>query len=565
MKTFLTCWLLFGGLAWAEIDLRTTGERSGWLRTGRAVEAQKLCEAFQQRFPARVQCRSYGTTPEHRSLPYLIVGDERAPTVWVQAGIHAGEIDGKDAVFFLLKEVLEKRITPDPLRGLRLVFVPIVNLDGHERFGAWNRPNQVGPEEMGWRTTAQNLNLNRDFMKADAPEMQALLKLWHKMNPVLSLDLHVTNGAQFRPEVGHIVHPLANYGSTPLHLAGSEFEAALLEKMRARQHLALPFYPDFEDPSDPLSGFSRYVSTLRFAHGYWQANNRLGMLVETHSWKDYATRVRAHVSTVLASLELAQLRGKEWARLATAEDAKAVAGTAVALAYEHTKKSSNITFPGYEFTKKRSTVSGAEVLKYNTKVSQDWVVPFYEELKPNLIVTAPRLGYFVRSADASWVLPRLAVHGIKSRPWKQALPGDTQVFRAVKTTFSATPSEGRQTLTVEGEWKVEAITVANDYVFVPIAQPKARLIVEFFEPRAKDSFVSWGFFNTAFEKKEYMEEYVAEDVALEMLSNSAVKAEFEKRLEDEVFAKDPEARFEFFYRKHPSWDERFNKYPVLKN
>jgi hypothetical protein len=565
MKTILACWLLFGGLASANMDLLTTGERSGWLRTGRAVEAQKLCESFQRRFPARVRCRSYGTTPENRSMPYLIVGDDGAPTVWVQAGIHAGEIDGKDAVFYLLKEVLEKRIKPDPIRGLRLVFIPIVNLDGHERFGAWNRPNQVGPEEMGWRTTAQNLNLNRDFMKADAPEMQALLKLWHKMNPVLSLDLHVTNGAQFQPEVGLIVHPVVQYGSTPLHAAGSEFETALLKKMAARQHVALPFYPDFEDASDPLSGFSRYVSTLRFAHGYWQANNRLGMLVETHSWKDYATRVKAHISTVLSSLELAQIHAKDWAKISASADESILAGTTVELGYEHTKKSTTITFPGYEFTKMKSKISGADVLKYNPKIGQDWIVPFYEELRPTLQVTAPRLGYFVRAADAAWILPRLAAHGIKTKPWKQALPPETQVFRASKTTFSATPSEGHQTLVVEGEWRVEEPVDAKDFVLVPIVQPRARLIVEFFEPRAKDSFVSWGFFNTAFEKKEYMEDYVAEDVALEMLKNPAVKAEFEKKLEEEAFAKDPQARFDFFYRKHPSWDERFNKYPVLKN
>ena len=542
----------------------TVAEKSGWTKTGRADETYALCKNFAKKFSDRVQCKSYGKTPENRSLPYLIVGHEKDPTVWVQAGIHAGEIDGKDAVFYILKEVLEKRMKPDPLKGLRLVFVPIVNLDGHERFAAWNRPNQVGPEEMGWRTTAQNLNLNRDFMKADAPEMQALLKLWHKMNPVLSLDLHVTDGAQFQPEVGLIVHPVVQYGSTPLHVAGSEFETALLMKMKDRRHLALPFYPDFEDTNDPLSGFSRYVSTLRFAHGYWQANNRLGMLVETHSWKDYATRVKTHISTVLSSLELAQIHGKDWAKFAESEDAKSLAGANVDLGYEHTKKSTSITFPGYEFSKKKSKVSGADVLKYNPKVGQDWIVPFYEELKPNLQVTAPQLGYFIRSADAPWILPRLAVHGIKSQPWRQPLPADMQVFRASKTTFSTAPSEGHQTLVVEGQWKAEEIAEAQDFILVPIAQKKARLVVEFFEPRAKDSFVSWGFFNSAFEKKEYMEDYVAEDVALEMLKNPVVKAEFETKLEDKDFAKDPEARFEFFYRKHPSWDERFNKYPVLK-
>ena len=93
----------------------------------------------------------------------------------IQGGIHAGEIDGKDAGFLALREALDGKAAPGALDRQVLVFVPVFNVDGHERFGRWNRPNQRGPEEMGWRTTAQNLNLNRDYVKADAPEMQAML------------------------------------------------------------------------------------------------------------------------------------------------------------------------------------------------------------------------------------------------------------------------------------------------------------------------------------------------------------------------------------------------------
>ena len=95
----------------------------------------------------------------------------RLPVIYIQAGIHAGEIEGKDAGFWFLRDLLDGKVAPGALEVVDVVFVPVVNPDGHERFGRWNRPNQRGPEEMGWRTTSQNLNLNRDYSKADAPEM----------------------------------------------------------------------------------------------------------------------------------------------------------------------------------------------------------------------------------------------------------------------------------------------------------------------------------------------------------------------------------------------------------
>ena len=289
MQFFLALALLVSMFAEAKetIDLRTIAEKSSWKQTGRADETARLCRNFQKHYPSQVACRTLGKTPENRDLFYIVVGNPKDPVVWVQAGIHAGEIDGKDAVFLLLSEILEKKIKSNTLKGLCLVFLPIMNLDGHERFGKWNRPNQIGPEEMGWRTTSQNLNLNRDFMKVDAPEMRDILTLWHKMDPILSLDLHVTDGAQFQPEVGLIVLPNDYHGSSSLHKFGKAFETELVEKMKSKGHLALPFYPRFENDKDPLSGFSRYVATARFSQGYWYNNNRLGMLVETHSWKDY--------------------------------------------------------------------------------------------------------------------------------------------------------------------------------------------------------------------------------------------------------------------------------------
>jgi hypothetical protein len=565
MKILIIVLLLFGESfeVFASDKLQTLAEKSQWIKTGNGKETERLCHAFHKQYPNEVQCRTYGTTPENRKLHYLVVGNPKSPAVWVQAGIHAGEIDGKDAVFYLLRQILEKKIN-NPLKGIHLVFIPIVNLDGHERIGKWNRPNQIGPEEMGWRTTAQNYNLNRDFMKVDAPEMQSLVKLWHKVSPVLSLDLHVTDGAQFQPEVGLIILPNSFHGVSPLHEAGKKFEMALLEKMKSRKHLALPFYPTFEENDNPLSGFSRYVALGRFAHGYWQNNNRLAMLVETHSWKNYATRVKTHYDTVLSSLEIAQAEAKTWQLAGRSLDGQTLKGKVV-LEYQHTSKSVPLDFPGYKFTLDKSEISGGKVIRYDSNAPETWRVPYYEEQEPLLTVDAPNEGYFIQPADSKLLLPKLHIHGIKYSQYNNDRHQTLKIFRATKTELSASSFEGHQTLKVKGEWKEEETILPKGSIFVPIKQAKGRLILHLLEPEAQDSFLSWGFLNRAFEQKEYMENYVTEVVAKDMLRSPKIRTEFQNKIKsDPEFAKSPAKRFEFFYRKHPSWDDRFNRYPVFK-
>src|SRR3546814_18387565 len=116
------------------------------------------------------------------------------PVLLVQGGIHAGESNGKDAGFLALRQALEGEAAPGALDRQVLLFVPVFNVDGHERFARWNRPNQRGPEAMGWRTTAQNYNLNRDSLKADAPEMQAMLAMVHAWAPIRSEDRRLGKG-----------------------------------------------------------------------------------------------------------------------------------------------------------------------------------------------------------------------------------------------------------------------------------------------------------------------------------------------------------------------------------
>jgi hypothetical protein len=561
----------------AHPTLRTVAEQSGNQRTGRYDEIERLCPAYQQTWPKQVRCFEFGRTPEGRPMLALVASADgmldaasshraQRPIVLMQGGIHAGEPDGKDAGLFALREMLDGTAAPGALAAATLLFVPVLNVDGHERFGRWNRPNQVGPEEMGWRTTSQNFNLNRDYVKADAPEMQAALRLLNEWDPILYVDLHVTDGAQFEHDVSYTVTPTLA-GDSEVQRNAVALNDELMQRMRAAGSLPVDFYPSFVRDDDPASGFAVAIGPKRFSTEYWAARNRIAVLVETHSWKDYPTRVRITRNSIIAMMEMAARDGRKWQQAAQSADERAtrVGGTTVALAYENTPHVRTIEFRGYEYTREPSAVSGALLTRYNPKKPQIWRIPLADEVRPAATVAAPRGGYIVPAAYAQIVGDKLALHGIEFRKLSSASAVDAEVFRATKVKLASATFEGHTPTTLEGQWTRERRDVPAGSLFVPIAQARSLMLMTLLEPKDPDSLVSWGFFSTAFERKEYMETYVAEDVAEQMLkSDPAVRKEFDQRLEDPAFARDPAARLEFFYRRHASWDERLNLYPVYR-
>ncbi|MDE0856424.1 MAG: M14 family metallopeptidase [Nevskia sp.] len=563
----------------ADAALQTVAEQSGYLKTGRYDEVERLCPAYEKQWPQQVRCFEFGRTPEGRPMLALAVsrsgalsGEEAArrglPVLLLQAGIHAGEIDGKDAGFLALRELLQKRVLPQALDKSVILFVPVFNVDGHERFGHWNRPNQVGPEEMGWRTTAQNLNLNRDYMKAEAPETQAMLRLLDTWDPLIYADLHVTDGANFRHDVSITVEPLYS-GDSALREAARAMQKSVTGRLAAEGSLPLSFYPSFERDDDPASGFEVQVVTPRFSTGYWGLRNRLSMLVETHSWKDYPTRVRITHNTILALVELTAADGADWLEREHQADRRAaqLAGTAVPLNFTAGDHVQTIDFLGYAYTREPSAVSGGLVTRYDTSRPETWHIPLKDTVRPTLSEKAPQSGYIVPAAWAAEIGPKLALHGIRFRRLDSALAQfAVETFRASEARFDKPPFEGRTAPQLQGEWKAEPRDVPAGSLFVPIAQPEARLLMALLEPQASDSFAAWGFFNGAFEQKEYMEPYVAEQVGERMLADDPKLAEeFRQRLEtDQAFAHSPQARLDFFYRRSPSWDERLDLYPVYR-
>ena len=575
--------------------LTTLAEQSGFRETGRLDEVEALCEKFAARWPDAVRSLVYGHSAEGRPMRALLVSRTGAltppalrakgiPLLMLQGGIHPGESDGKDAGFIALRELLDAPPAPDLLEQIAILFVPAFNADGHERVGRWNRPNQNGPEVTGWRTTAQNVNLNRDYTKAATPEMQAMLRLVDEWDPLICADLHVTDGADFEPDISLQVEPI-NQGAPALRPSGIALRDRLIEKLAAQGSLPLPFYPDLAKTDDPTSGFVLTVYSPRFSTGYFPQRNRFTVLVETHSWKPYAHRVRITRNTIVGLAELTAAHGADWLREVQQADEAAtrLGGSEVVLDYvsgwrEPSKAGGSvrepddadarrIDFRGYAYTRNLSPISGALVTIYDPRTPQIWNVPYRDSVQPSLTVTAPIGGYVVPPSHAALVQEKLALHGIESRVLSAAVASAAvETFRAERVEFAAAPFEGCQRATLIGQWRGEVQPIAAGSLLVPVAQRLARLVLALLEPQAPDSLAAWGFFNACFEQKEQMERYVAEQIAREMLAASPeLRKEFERALAvDPVFAANASARLEFFLRRHTSWDVRFNLYPIYR-
>lgn len=190
---------------------QTYYEKSGFLETPRYDETINFCERLDQA-STQINFKSIGKSPQGRDIPLLIIDKDGLTDpglirnkgrviVLLQSCIHPGEPEGKDATLMFIRDLIIDKKNKSLLDKVSLLVIPIFNVDGHERFNAFNRINQNGPKEMGWRTNALNLNLNRDFLKADAPEMQHWLKMYNTWLPDFFVDIHTTDGADYQYEL----------------------------------------------------------------------------------------------------------------------------------------------------------------------------------------------------------------------------------------------------------------------------------------------------------------------------------------------------------------------------
>ena len=561
-------------------DWTTPAERAHFRTTPSYVETRAYLERLADAAPQTIRLTRFGVSPEGRDLMLVVAAKNGEFTpeaarasgkeiLLVQAGIHAGEIEGKDAGLMLLRDLSVGAKHAKLLDHAILVWLPIFNVDGHENSNPYNRINQNGPDAMGFRATAQNLNLNRDYTKADAPEMRAWLAMFDTWMPDLFMDIHTTDGADYQYD---LTWYLEEWG--PLHPAvkawqDAAFKQAIFPAFDRMGHMQAP-YLDLVDHRDITKGIGNFGSGPRFSTGYVALRNRAALLVETHMLKPYETRVRATYDLVVATLAYVNAHPGTLRKAVLAADADTIAhakdGVEIPVAFKTTAKPVTMALKGYAFSQQPSDISGESWVTYDPKTPKTYEIPFYRDLVATDSVRLPA-AYVV---PAAWpeIIDKLAQHGVRFERLAHDASLRVERYRLSKPAWDDKPFEGRHLLRdVSVEAEAATVDVRAGSAIVPMDQPAAHLIANLLEPRAPDSLLRWGFLDACFEQKESPDARVAERLARDLLAKDpALKAEFDAKVAaDPAFAKNPSARLAFFYERSPWYaTQRVGVYPILR-
>lgn len=558
---------------------QTHYERSGKLATPRYAATMAFVDSLRQHSPL-IHTGVFGQSPQQRDLIYAVIDKEGLDNpeaihasgrllLMVQAGIHPGESEGKDAMLLLLRDMLVHREHLHLLDKVSILFIPIFNVDGHERFGPYGRINQNGPEEMGWRTTAQNLNLNRDFLKADSPEMKAWLGLFNKWNPHFFIDTHTTDGADYQY---HLTYGLETGGNMTEPLTQWQEEVYLPfveQKMDKAGFLIFP-YVSFRNWHDPRSGLVLGLAGPMYSQGYTALRNRPGLLVETHMLKPYQPRVESTYAIIVSTLELLNKQVDTLGRLIAEADryvaSKAFRSKPFPLRFAPDMTDSTmVAFKGFEYRVDSSELTGGDWFVYQPDKPAVFSLPMFLKSRVTESVMLPET--YVVPVQWTEAISRLALHGVKMF----ALP-EARVFQAEADSFSLVewhtrPYEGRHRMAkMEFKPVSRSLEMPAGSMVVPMNQPLAPVIAQLLEPRGNGSLLEWGFFDAIFEQKEYAESYVMEPLARRMLDSiPGLKMAYEARkIADPAFAKNSWAQLNWFYQHTPWWDNRYMIYPVIR-
>jgi hypothetical protein len=558
-------------------EWQTIAEKTDYAKTSTYDETIVFCKRLAAASRGLVTYTTYGKSGEGRDLPLLIAASggtmspkwakkSGKPIILIQAGIHAGEIDGKDAGLALFRDIAITKTRIDLLRNAIILFEVIYNVDGHEDRSPYMRINQNGPDEMGFRANASNLNLNRDYMKADAPETRAWLKLWNEWRPDLFIDCHVTDGADFQYNLTYEYAHFQEVSPSIKAWMDEHFDGVVVPKVEKEGNL-LTHYVEFAG-REITGGIATFIATPRYATGYTPLRNRAGLLIETHVYKPYESRVRGTYDTLRYTIEEAgRAKDSLFAANAIADTQTIERGRTYEparqfpLALGTTDKATQIEFKGLSYTVQDSEISGGKMIVYGTE-PKNYTIPKFDEGKITASV-APPLAYIIPPQYKD-VIDVLAAHGIRSTRLTKPATIDVESYRLTEPKWATTSFENRVTVTCKPVTITEKRTYAAGSVLVPLTQDTANVIIHLLEPASSDSLVYWGFFNSAFEQKEYGESYVLEKLAREMLAKDpTLQDEFNRRLLDPAFARSPRARLQFFY-EHSRYflDQKVGIYPV---
>jgi hypothetical protein len=495
---------------------RTRAERTSYAETSTYEDVILFIDSL-QRWGVPLARQELGRTNEGRVQPLLIFSrphvttpeEARAlnrPIVYVQANIHAGEVEGKEALLALVRDLASTR--NNVLDSIVLIAVPIYNADGNERWKpqSVNRTEQNGPESVGQRPNAQMLDLNRDYMKAEAPETRASLAAFEKWNPDVFVDLHTTDGSFH----GYALTYAPSLNPAALE-AGAYTRDSLLPELRRRMKTRDGFevfdYGNFDtqyeerDITDTVKrGWYTYDHRPRFGTNYFGLRQRISILSEAYSHDPFERRVKSTYAFVKELLSLMAERGAHIRALEARADSQFVRGDFATQIPIESKLMSTplqlpVTFEVMAHTGDSSlTQPGVPRGFKRTGVMKTQTMPVYHRFEPVLSRTIPRAWLIPATDTAAIALLRL--HGIRvERP--SAGMTTARISRFVIDSLHTQPKEfqGHHEMHLSGRWNDTTAQVPAEMLMVRGDQAQAVAALYLLDPESDDGLVTWNVFD----------------------------------------------------------------------
>ena len=482
--------------------------------------------------------------------------------ILINNGIHAGEPDGIDATMMLFRD-LALGIIKIPKNSI-IVAIPVYNIGGAMNRNSTTRANQEGPEEYGFRGNGRNFDLNRDFIKSDTRNTKSFVNIFHRINPDVFIDNHVSNGADYQYKLTYIMTQHNKLGTVLGNFLNDEMMPTIIKDLNTKKVEITPYVNAFDETPD--NGFAQFFESPRFATGYTSLFNTIGFVVETHMLKKYAERVKVTYDFMLSTIDFTDKNHQKIKDLRLKNELQYQYEKKYTLKWEiDSSKVEKIDFLGYEGNRKKSDVTTGNRLFYDRKKPFKKTINYYKEYKSTKDVVIPK-AYII---SKSWwnVIDLFKSNNVQYSQLKNDSIIEIESYKIVDYKTGINAYEGHYLhRNTKISSKIEKIRFSKGDFLFKTNQKAVKYLLETLEPEAVDSFFNWNFFDTILQQKEGYSDYVFEDLANKILvENPLIKSEFEKKKQEDIlFLKNPEVQLDWVYKHSIYYEKAHLQYPVYR-
>lgn len=521
-----------------------------------------------------VKISSIGNTDAGFPLHLVLISNDKNLTlssihknnqriIFFNNGIHPGEPDGIDASMLLAKDIVTKKYhLPD---NIILAIIPVYNIGGCLNRSKDFRVDQNGPEEFGSRGNAQNLDLNRDFIKCDSKNARTFAQIFHLLDPDVFVDNHVSDGADYQHIMTLIASQHNKLGGAMGKFMHNNFEPALYTLMKQKNYDLVPYVEVFNETPD--KGWSEFWDAPRYSNGYAALFNCFAFTPETHMLKPYDQRVKSTLALEQSFIEFTSTNSEQikLLRQQAKQNVKNQAEFPIGWKQDSTKFT-NINFKGYKGLYKTSEVSGLPRLYYDRTQPFEKQIPYYNFYTPVLEIKKPK-AYII--PQGWWkVIELLELNNVKM----SRLKNDTTIqqienYKITDYKSSPRPYESHHpNSNIKVAKIIQPVKFRKGDYYIEMNQEANRFITEVLEPQAEDSYFVWNFFDAILIQKEGFSAYSFEDIAAKYLKkNPSVRQKLEERkATDTAFAKNAYAQLDFVFKNSPWYEPAHLQYPVYR-